>query len=782
MSESEPPPSGRPSFFQRFFVPLTVFERIDRLEAFLSAFPGEYCGFNPDGTLVFSKGFLALLGLSALRGLPDIQHALRPGDGAALETCFTKLEQEKQKFVLKAQILDGSKILRITGSAGEALSGYDRYRILWIEDITVQERELEERRTAQHDFEHEIRKFHALLGVLRQPMWIYSPRGAVIWCNTAYCKLMGQPLEKIIDEKLDLPFTTPKKQAKGTKTLSGLAAETLASGVGIVESKYLIVNGERKLFQVALTPLPHLDFVIGEAQDISREEDLEKKHERHTRAQHDLLEQLRSAIAIFDGSQKLEFYNAAFAQLWRLDDAWLNTRPKLGDILEQLRETRRLPEQADFRRYKQGWLDLFTSLIGAHEDMLYLPDDTVLRLLVVPHPMGGLMMICEDVTSGLALQSSYNTLMAVQRETLDNLGEGVAVYGGDGRLKLWNSAYAAMWHFNPEDLDSGLHVTQVIDKSRGFFEGASWDETRRRMLAEFFAREDRLGELRLLDGRILHYVTVALPDGGTMVTFQDVTDKVRVEEALREKNMALEAAERLKLDFLANVSYQLRTPLNAIIGFNEILDQEYFGPLNPRQKEYTKGMHEASERLKNLINDILDLSTIEAGYMTLSRSHVAVAGIVGDLYNLTQEWARGQKIEVTLDCAADVGQAFLDERRIKQGLLNLIRNAIAYTPAGGRITLGAKRMGDQVIFSVTDTGVGIDPVDQERIFRPFEKTDAPRDDGLGDQRGGAGLGLTLVRNIVTLHGGTIRLESRKGQGSVFSLELPALSAGSELAT
>jgi signal transduction histidine kinase len=288
------------------------------------------------------------------------------------------------------------------------------------------------------------------------------------------------------------------------------------------------------------------------------------------------------------------------------------------------------------------------------------------------------------------------------------------------------------------------------------------------MTRELFAREDRTGEIRRTDTRILHYVSVALPDGGTMVTFHDVTDTVNVEEALREKTKALETAERLKLDFLANVSYQLRTPLNAIIGFNEILDKEYFGELNTRQKEYTKGLGEASEQLMNLINDILDLSTIEAGYMTLSKSSVDVSAMLGALYDLTQEWARGQKIEVSLSCAKDIGMADLDERRMKQGLLNLIRNAIAYTPAGGRITLAADKIGGNLALSVMDTGPGIAPEDQERIFKPFEKTTAQREEG----RSGAGLGLTLVRNIVSLHGGTISLKSTLGEGTIITLLIP----------
>jgi signal transduction histidine kinase len=761
--------SKHPPFFKRWLGSAALFTERDRLEAFLSAFPGEYCGFNPDGSLAYSKGFMELLNVRQINGISDIQHALRPGDAAALETCFINLKEKHHSFVLKVQRLDQSKILRLTGGTGTAMNGSDQYDIIWVEDITSVEKELEGKRAEHNRLEHEIRKYYSVLGAITFPVWISDAKGDVVWCNHIYAKILGLSVDDALAQKKEVLFTTPKRKGKIGKPVKIMAEDALSSGQAQSEPKHVIIDGDRKLMQVTLVPLAHLDIVIGEAKDISREEEIESRSERNMAANRELLEQMRTAVAIFDSEQKLEFYNSAYAQLWRLEDQWLNSHPKLGDIMERLRETRRLPEQADFKRYKQSWLELFTSQIGSREEMMYLPDSSVLRSLVVPHPLGGLLMTFEDVTSGLELESSYNTLMAVQKETLDGLTEGVAVYGSNGRLRLWNPAYADMWALQPEDLEGGLHITQILDRSKRFFPAEGWDKLRDQMTRELFAREDRKGEIRCSDGRILHYVSVALPDGGTMVTFHDVTDTIRVQEALREKTAALEAAERLKLDFLANVSYQLRTPLNAIIGFNEILDKEYFGELNARQKEYTKGLGEASEQLMNLINDILDLSTIEAGYMTISKSSVDVYVMLNALYDLTQEWARGQKIEVSISCDKSIGQAHLDERRIKQGLLNLIRNAIAYTPAGGRITLAATVIGKDLALSVIDTGPGIALEDQERIFKPFEKTLALREEGQG---GGAGLGLTLARNIVDLHGGTIKLKSAVGEGTSITLLIP----------
>lgn len=742
-----------------------------RLEAFLNAFPGEYCGFNSDGSLAYSRGFADMMNLSRIDSIADIQAALRPGDSAALESCYMRLREYGQRFVLKVRTTGEHKILRFSGSSGSALNSAERFDILWVEDVSEQEAGIEKSRDLLVRTERDLRNLQAAMNAFRYAVWMRNAQGDLIWCNNYYAEVLKTTPEDVVREQKELPFTAAKKNTQ--KTNREMAELALRSGVAQKDRRHMVIAGNRHLMDIVELPVPHLDITVGETWDISREDELEKEASRNAAAQRDLLEQLRTAIAIFGADQKLEFYNSAYAQLWQFEDQWLNGKPKLGEIMERLRETRRLPEQADFRRFKQTWLDMFTGLIGAHEDMLYLPDGSALRMLVVPHPLGGLMMTFEDVTSRLELESSYNTLIAVQKETLDNLAEGVAAFGSDGRIKLWNPSFARMWNLHPEDLEGQPHITRVVEKLQPFFTSTEWPQMRENVLSLGLDRSMRDGVIRRQNGTVLEYAAVPLPDGGVMVSFIDVTDTDRVATALREKTQALEAAERLKLDFLANVSYQLRTPLNALIGFTEILDKQYFGPLNERQKEYTRGLSEAGERLMNLINDILDLSTIEAGYLVLARDSVNVHSMLAAVYDLTQEWARSQRIEVTLSCPVDIGAIVADERRMKQVIVNLIRNAIDFTPAGGRISIEALRESGRVVIAVTDTGPGIRREDQERVFRPFEKTDAPRNDSEGSGRGGAGLGLTLVRNIVTLHKGEVELDSEQGRGTTVRVILPS---------
>ena len=711
-----------------------------RLEAFLAAFPGEYCGFAPDGDAIYSPNFLSLLGLNGIENIHDIQNAIHISDSAVLEGMFNRLQDEGKSFSIDVELQEGKRFFRLSGSRGEALNKEDVFDILWLHEITKESSEIQTLEKARDTLEKEIIKFQNALENFLSAIWIRNGDADIIWCNNKYAQIVGDSAATVIQNKSEMAIT-PKEKG-GVKNLKDLAKKALRDGIEQKTQGHIIIEGKRHFVEISESPIAGSDNILGIARDISREEEIHTELNRHLTANKTLLEQLRSAIAIFGAEQQLEFFNSAFTQLWSLEEQWLHTRPKLGDILEKLRETRRLPEQSDFKNYKKGWIDMFTHLIDPHEDMLYLPDDTVLRLLIVPHPMGGLMMTFEDVTSNLELESSYNTLIAVQKETLDNLAEGVAVYGGDGRLKLFNPSFADQWGLNPEDLQSEPHITSLVGKMDKFFSTEKWPERQKTLVSHGIERTIQEGRLPRTNNTLLEYTTVPLPDGGVLVSYFDVTDAVKVENALREKNAALEEAEQLKTDFLANVSYQLRTPLNAIMGFAEILNNQYFGELNDKQKEYSTNIQEAGSKLVGLIDDILDLATIEAGYLDLAMNEFDVSETLNGLHELMKEWGRKEKIDVTLHCPENIGVLVADERRVKQILLNLMHNAINFTPEGGTIAIKAEKKTDFIEFSVSDTGIGISKADLERVFQPFERANAEHraDMSPNSLSRGAGLG------------------------------------------
>ena len=259
----------------------------------------------------------------------------------------------------------------------------------------------------------------------------------------------------------------------------------------------------------------------------------------------------------------------------------------------------------------------------------------------------------------------------------------------------------------------------------------------------------------------------------SLFTFLDVTDSILVERALRDRNEALETTDRLKSEFLANISYELRTPLNAIVGFAEILENEYFGELNKRQLEYSRAIVESSQRLLTLINDILDLATIEAGYLQLDVAPVDLKDLLETIYTLGHERARSRGVDLVMDCPEDIGTLMADDRRLKQALFNLLSNSLKFTPSGGKVVVSVRREGEEVLLSVSDTGIGI-PADQHsKVFDKFE-----RGSGHGRQAG-AGLGLSLVKSLIELHHGRIELASNTDQGTSVTCHLPNLSPAEE---
>ena len=381
-------------------------------------------------------------------------------------------------------------------------------------------------------------------------------------------------------------------------------------------------------------------------------------------------------------------------------------------------------------------------------------------------------MTFEDVTSRLELESSYNTLIAVQKETLDNLGEGVAVFGSDARLRFYNPSYLKLWTLNPEALEGQPHITDIVAKMKKYFKGQdeNWDDIKERLLFHVIGRTDVRETIFRSDGTILECSAVPLPDGGVMMTYRDVTDSAKVKEALEAKNQALVDAEKLKTDFLANVSYQLRTPLNAISGFSEILNNEYFGEINDKQREYTQGITEAASRLSSLIDDILDLSSIEAGYLRLDKAEVNILPMIDHIYDLTRDWAgmEHQKIKLKKPRKKSL-VLMMDERRMKQAVINIIRNAISYTPSGGTITLALEDHDSKIMILVSDTGIGIPEDEQHKIFEPFE---AIAHGEQGSKRGYGGLGLSLAKNIIAMHDGDITIKSVLGEGTTVTITLP----------
>ncbi len=740
----------------------------DRLGAILDAMPeGSYYWIGNARGGRCSKAFAALLGHatpSALR-LGDFAPHLAAVNFAALERAVAS----GGTFTLDLVIGDGQRVLRAVGSAVEDAGAEAGTVALWMSDLSDHARDLARLVDAGAAARDSHLGVARLMDAIPFPIWRRGADLNISFCNDAYAKWVETEPAKVRAEGIELISGIDPDQA------AALARLAWQSDTPQREARHLVVDGERRLVEITERRIPGTDEIAGFARDVTDIEMAENDLARHVLSNDEVLETLRSAIAVYGADKHLHFFNASFVRLWRLDEDWLETEPSYGDVLEALRDRRRLPEQADFVAFKKQQMALFTSLTEPMEELLHLPDETTLRVVIAPHPMGGILFVQEDVTDRLALERSYNTLIAVQRATLDNLQEGVCVLGGDGRIKLSNTNFQRIWNFDAAFIRNEPHIGEVLEGSKDLFLfDDDWESFKVATVEWVMDRVPHSRRFERADAVAIVVSSIPLPDGATLVTFLDVTDSNRIERALRERTEALEAADRLKSEFVANVSYELRTPLNTIMGFTEILHNKYFGELNDRQTEYCSAIIESSQQLLALINNILDLSVVESGQMTLAIDEVNIHEALADVVQINQERMRRNSLKMVFDCPPEIGMFDADERRLKQIVFNLLSNAIKFTPADGVITLGVRRGDAGLDIWVSDTGVGIPAEEQRRVFEKFQRSRTARNSGTG-------LGLSLVKSFVELHGGKVTIESKPDSGTRVDCHFPARPATTDAA-
>ncbi|HXC55239.1 MAG TPA: PAS-domain containing protein [Rhizomicrobium sp.] len=583
--------------------------------------------------------------------------------------------------------------------------------------------------------------YRAVLDALPLPVWLRDKTLALVWGNRNFLAAAGaKDLDSVAQASLD-------------KTERDLAATAKNQGTAYEARRFAVIGGQRRALAFSEVPLEG-DGVVGSAIDVTDVAAAEAKLQQHIDAHADTLDRLATAVAIFGREQKLAFYNRAFARLWDLPETWLDSHPGDGDILDRLREGRKLPEQRDYQAWKRERLALYGNPREyPSEELWHVLGGKTLRVVAQPHPFGGLTFLYEDVTEKLALESSYNTLIKVQSATLDTLQEAVAVFGPDGKLKLHNAAFLKIWELTPKDVAGEPHVRSIAAACADKFgDEAVWERLIQSIVSGAPTRRD-WGDIERNDRTILSLALSPLPDGATLVTFADVTDRFRIEAALRERNDALEAADNLKSDFIKHVSYELRTPLNTILGFAEHLASGIPGELNRAQTGYVQDIVSGSNTLKDLINNILDLSLIESGALRLELERIDLYVLLTGVAATARDWAAKVSLELVVDCAEDAGVFLGDERRISQIVFNLLSNAFKYTPSGGIITLSGTIAGEDVQIAVADTGPGLAPEVKAKVFERFASKNR------SGQRAGAGLGLALVNRFVELHDGWVEIES-----------------------
>src|SRR5260370_467904 len=477
---------------------------------------------------------------------------LRPEQASRLDSVVDRLLTRGEAFSISLTTAAG----RYVSAEGRAIGGSATLRL---HDVSGLRREIAELTHRLQRQQTDADAQRALLEARPSPVWTRDPGGRLTFVNPAFARAVGAA-----------DATSAVANGCELLDLSARAEMAREGGRGGVYWGRTATNvsGTHRVFDVLETPTKRGS--AGICQDVTQLEVLRSDFASTVDAHRRTLDQLSTAVAIFGANHNLAFYNSAYRTLWEIDAGFLDRHPADSAVIDRLRAARRLPEQQDFR----AWKAQLHRAYRAREPATYewhLPDQRTLRVVTTPNPDGGVTYLFDDVTERLNLERRNDALIRVQGETIDNLTEAVALFGSDGRVRLYNPVFEKMWQLPPDMLDEHPHIEAVIEQCRLFHRGHETWQSLRAAVTAIDSRAPILRRIEPTDGSIIDCRTVRRPDGAPLLTFQHLPDSVNVERALLERNIALEEANKINTDFVHNGCYELRSPLTNIIRFAQFL-------------------------------------------------------------------------------------------------------------------------------------------------------------------------------------------------------------------
>lgn len=734
--------------------------------ALLERTPARPLLVSPDHRVEVDRQLLRELGLprapARLSNLAADGGGIEPDDLQLLTADIEAAQLSAQRVARTVRARGSGRVFEVRGGPAPSPEP-PRTLLLWFYDTSAGEEDRANLALKLRQTESALDSLAHLIEAAPFPMWYRGPDLKLGLVNTAFVDAVeGRDAADVIGRSAELI------DAEGANSGVETAREAVESGQIQSAMQPAIIGGERRMLRIVNVPLA-TGAVAGFAIDVQDLEDARAELTRHVESQRELADRMTAGTAQFDAERALSFFNRPFAAMAQLDPEWLAERPEFDRLIDRMRDNQRLPETRDFPAWKEERRAWFSSAEEVVEEEWMLPNGDHLRVVAQPLPDGGLRLFLEDRTEQLRLASARDTLLRVRAATFDNLFEAISVFASDGRLYLWNRRFIEDWELDEEWLAEHPRVDELVPAmAKKLVNPTTAAQIREMVRQTTNERQSSNGRITMTDGRHFQFAAVPLPDGNALFTMVDVTDSTRIEAALRERAAALEAADRVKTDFVANMSYELRTPLTSIGGFGEMLAAGYAGTLSPTAVDYVNAILESVARLSKLINDVLDLTTGDTRGVALERERVDLAGLCKAAVDTARPRAdeKAQKLEVRI--SQSTGFVFGDARRLRESVEHVLNNAIAYTDRKGRITLDADGDEEQAVIRISDNGSGIATKDLPRVFNRFDRVVE------AGVRGEAalGLGLPLTRQFIEAHGGTAELQSKKGKGTTVTLNVP----------
>ncbi len=741
-----------------------------RVEALLASSPAVAMIVRTDGRLEMPDRLADWLGFAQPpRFLADLAGAdigIDAADLAMLTEDIAAAQKSAKGFTRSLRPLGSRRALIVKGDRAARDLQAPGGVVLWFFDATESETEIAQLKA---DSAQVRNAYEALLGLIEAaplPMWYRGPDLRLLMVNSAYVDAVdGRDAEDVVARGVELV----EGAGLGGPLANAVQARDLAKPQ--TQAMPATIKGARRMLRVFDVPL-NTGGIAGFAIDIDELEQARSGIKRFGDAQRAMLDRLSAGVVQFGPDRALAFCNQPFRRMFAMRSEWLADRPEFDRVLERMREANRLPEVRDFPGWKAERRDWFIAADGQIEENWHLPAGVHLRVVAQPLPDGGLLLIFEDRTEQIQLASARDTLLRVRTATFDNLFEALGVFAADGLLQLWNNRFRTTLGLEEEFLAEHPRVDVLAKaaspKLASPGKSVLISELVRSATVE---RLQRGGNLAFADGRHFEFAAVPLPDGNALFTMLDVSDSRRIEHALRDRNEALEAADRVKTAFVANMSYELRTPLTSISGFAEMLKGGYAGELPRVADDYVSAILESVERLGGLVDDVLDLTRSEDPPKKDERTEIDIEQTARSMAAKLDGLITTKKLDFAIEIAPSSGRINGDVKRIGQVIENMLRHAISGTSAGGRVLLHIDGTADGARIVVSDNGRGMS---DKAIARAFDRFAEPGITRSGERA--LGLGLPLAKQFVEAHGGTIALLSERGQGTMITVDLPRTTA------
>ena len=665
--------------------------------------------FDPTGEMSVNHGARLMFGgfsgeTPSRRALLDrIRDAAKGAAGRyEFEQALSKLSASGAAFSLQVETKSGKRLDVIGEPRGAAVA-------LALHDVT----ELHQRMTAAENRAAEKTEEAQLLAAALETADIASARvdasGAVTWRGGALQRLSGEAVEAL------------SEAAPTLKIRSGLTRRS--EEVSLADATY----------HLDAAPAPGGGRIVTATPVQEGAGTADVAFRRFVNTMAETFAHLKVSLMIFDQQRRLTLFNPATVELFGGDPTWFARRPTIAEILDAMRETRAVPEQADFIQWRD---DLLAQLEGDgatdYIEDWHLADGRTIHISARPHPSGGLAVTAEDITANIDLLRNTATDKAVMLATTDFLEEALIVFGPDGLSRVANAAFMRLWQFPSEAFAQSRHVSEVAAHCAALCkDGGYWSMVQDRVTTGAGRRKAR-EKFTLSSGAIVQGRYSPMPDGSSLLVMGDITASENIATALRERNDALEHADEIRGALVDQISHQMRTPLNAVFGFSQLLGDDRFGALSERQREYVEGIATSSRELLDAINGMTDLINVGADSMGLEGETLDPLATTREVIDLAARRFENRGVTVDLTQSGDGGVFIAHRVRLRQILFNLLMDALTKAPDNTLI---------QVEVELEESELAI------RLSHQAE-----------EQAGDAGLALSLVRRFASLHDGAVDVQ------------------------